>query len=211
MFAWDQDYGERAPEAFHNGLDFSGYPGGSSGVAVVSIAAGRVVDMKVDDNKSTPLGNYIWVDHGSFQSRYCHMLAASHSHLGIGSNILQGAKVGNIGNSGYATTGAHLHLDIFVNGARIDPQAFIRSHLSSTPTPTPITGDEEMGRLVLHPNGSVAFASTDGTFTTLNSMDQVNALVATGACPAEMIKLSDGFIWDLRLQVASRRKTQNEL
>lgn len=77
--------------------------------------------------------------------------------------------------------------------------------------PTPTAGDDDMGRLVLHPNGSVAFAANDGTFTTLSSMDQVNALVATGACPAEMIRLQDGFIWDLRLQVAARRKSQNEL
>lgn len=77
---------------------------------------------------------------------------------------------------------------------------------------TPNTGvEEDMGRLVRHPNGSVAFAATDGTFTVLNTMDEVNALVATAAAPAEMINLPDGFIWDLRIQVAQKRKVQNEV
>ncbi|WP_025156885.1 M15 family metallopeptidase [Leifsonia aquatica] len=86
------------------------------------------------------------------------------------------------------------------------------SYTGSGPNPTPVpTQEEDMGQLVKHPNGSVAFAATDGTFTVLTSMDEVNALVATGAAPATLNALPDGFIWNLRLQVAQKRKTQNEI
>lgn len=87
----------------------------------------------------------------------------------------------------------------------------IYSDTDTSTNPPPTRTDTEMGQLVVHPNGSVAFAATDGTFTVLSTMDEVNALVATGACTSTMNRLADSFIWDLRVGIAQKRKTQNDV
>ncbi|RDV44596.1 hypothetical protein DOE76_12650 [Leifsonia sp. ku-ls] len=139
-------------------------------------------------------------------------IPASHVGLVIGTNGSSCETIeGNAGSNPWSSSVVHHNYGRV--GSRYAYPVYADQDSSSNPPPIanqPGT-DEEMGRLVKHPNGSVAFAATDGTFTILSTMDEVNALVATGAAPAEMINLSDGFIWNLRLQVAQKRKTQNEV
>lgn len=117
---------------------------------------------------------------------------------------------GNAGSNPWPSSVVHHNIGRI--GTRYAYPVYSAWDTSPTTPPTGQSGmDEEMGRLVHHPNGSVAFAATDGTFTVLTTMDQVNALVATGACPAEMINLPDPFIWNLRLDIAQMRKAQNEI
>lgn len=169
MFNQNQDFGPRdlAISPYHNGLDFSGYSPSSDGEVISAIAAGSVIAKQVDADKSTSLGNFIHVQHDGYQSRYCHMQAGSHAHLTVGSYIGQGIRVGNIGNTGTATTGAHLHLDVYENGTRIDPQAFIRAHLDDPATDLPRTNRGKKMQIVLHTNHN-----PDG------SIDQLHYLVS---------------------------------
>lgn len=126
-----QDFGDRdlLESTYHHGLDFGWNAYRPKGTPVVAIAPGVVVERQDDSYKSTTLGNFIRVRHDGYDSRYCHMVAGSHTHLGVGATVNQGTRVGNLGDTGSLSFGEHLHLDIYVNDVRIDPQAFIRSRL----------------------------------------------------------------------------------
>lgn len=76
---------------------------------------------------------------------------------------------------------------------------------------TPITQQEEdpdMSRIIHHPNGSMALAGSDGTFVPLTTMDEVAALIGTGAVPKDYVNLSDGLMWNLRTAIAARKAAQ---
>jgi hypothetical protein len=137
-------------------------------------------------------------------------IPASHVGLVIATNGSSCETVeGNAGGNPWSSSVVHHNFGRV--GSRYAYPVYSDKDSTTNPLPSQPGTDEEMGRLIHHPNGSVAFAATDGTFTVLSSMDEVNALVATGACPAEMINLSDAFIWSLRIQIAQKRKTQNEV
>jgi murein DD-endopeptidase MepM/ murein hydrolase activator NlpD len=67
-------------------------------------------------------GNFIIVSHGGgFQSMYAHLSATS---VLQGSTVVQGTKIGEVGNTGYST-GPHLHFAVFKNGRAIDPRELL--------------------------------------------------------------------------------------
>ena len=150
MFLEDQDYGYRDESSWggddwHNGIDFSNYPGGSGGIPIQTIASGTVILRGYDYY----LGNIVKVDHGGgLVSWYCHMQYGSHTHLSQGQPINQGDRVGNIGDTGASSDGNHLHLEIHVGGSRVDPQAFIRNNLGTGPGNDPF--DEGVDMLLIH-------------------------------------------------------------
>ncbi len=121
-------YGERvAPcrgcSSFHKGTDFT--PGGGS--AIYAIAAGTVTHAEVSDYG---MGNNIIIDHVingvRVQSLYAHMQMNS-SPLQLGDVVNVGDYVGLVGDTGTAI-GAHLHLEIHVNGVQIDPYAWLKAN-----------------------------------------------------------------------------------
>jgi murein DD-endopeptidase MepM/ murein hydrolase activator NlpD len=102
---------ERNP---HSGLDFA-VP---AGTPIKSPAAGEVI----------LLGDYffngrtLFVDHGQgLISMFCHL---SKIDVKVGDQLERGAVVGRVGSTGRAT-GPHLHWNLSLNDARIDPAIFI--------------------------------------------------------------------------------------
>lgn len=102
---------ERNP---HSGLDFA-VP---AGTPVKAPAAGRV----------TLVGDYffngktVFIDHGQgFVSMFCHLSAID---VKAGDEVARGAVVGRVGATGRAT-GPHLHWNVSLNDARVDPAIFI--------------------------------------------------------------------------------------
>lgn len=74
---------------------------------------------------------------------------------------------------------------------------------------TPIEQEEDdMSRIIHHPNGSMALAGSDGTFIPLTTMDEVAALIGTGAVPKDYVNLADGLMWNLRTAIAARKAAQ---
>ncbi|HEY3514539.1 MAG TPA: peptidoglycan DD-metalloendopeptidase family protein [Kribbella sp.] len=76
-------------------------------------------------------GWHIVIDHGSgVQSTYSHL-----SQLGVhaGDKVQTGQRIGLSGNTGN-TTGPHLHFEIKVNGAFVDPVGWLNSHAGSSDT-----------------------------------------------------------------------------
>ena len=184
-----------------------------AGRATRAVAAGTVV--MTDHSTSGSGGRLIYIDHDDgAKSDYLHL---SRIDVGVGQRVASGQQLGLTGASADGSengVGAHLHISLHLGagaahgtrGGSVDFEKYVGSGVSAAPAPRE---DEEMGRLVRHPNGSVAFAATDGTFTILNTMDEVEALKATGAVTGDMIQLSDPFIWNLRVGIAQKRKGQN--
>lgn len=102
---------ERNP---HAGLDFA-VP---AGTPIKSPAAGKVI--LIGDYFFN--GNTVFVDHGQgFISMFCHM---SKIDVKPGDSVARGGVVGKVGSTGRAT-GPHMHWNVSLNDARVDPAIFI--------------------------------------------------------------------------------------
>lgn len=102
---------ERNP---HSGLDFA-VP---AGTPIKSPAAGKVI---LTGNYFFN-GNTVFVDHGQgFISMFCHM---SKIDVKVGDLVARGGVVGKVGATGRAT-GPHMHWNVSLNDARVDPAIFI--------------------------------------------------------------------------------------
>jgi len=63
-------------------------------------------------------GNVVLLDHGGgYQSLFAHL---DRVDVQPGQQVDAGQVIGTLGNSG-RTTGPHLHLELLLNGQRIDP------------------------------------------------------------------------------------------
>ena len=102
---------ERNP---HSGLDFA-VP---AGTPIKTPANGKVI---LTGNYFFN-GNTVFVDHGQgFISMFCHL---SKIDVKSGQVLTRGAGVGKVGSTGRAT-GPHMHWNISLNDARVDPAIFI--------------------------------------------------------------------------------------
>ncbi len=102
---------ERNP---HAGLDFA-VP---AGTPIKTPANGKVILV----GNYFFNGNTVFVDHGQgFISMFCHM---SKIDVKPGQLLSRGAVVGKVGSTGRAT-GPHMHWNISLNDARVDPAIFI--------------------------------------------------------------------------------------
>lgn len=67
-------------------------------------------------------GKTVFIDHGQgLISMFCHLLAID---VSLGQTVKRGEAVGKVGATGRAT-GPHLHWNISLNNARVDPAIFI--------------------------------------------------------------------------------------
>ncbi len=107
---------------FHEGVDFT--PG--SGVDIQAIADGVVSLVAYDGG----LGNHVVIDHvingQKVQSVYAHMIAGS-QRVTVGQQVKVTDIVGKVGSTG-ASTGAHLHLEIHLDGVPVDPFVWLKAN-----------------------------------------------------------------------------------
>ena len=102
---------ERNP---HSGLDFA-VP---AGTPVKAPAAGKVILVGAYFFN----GRTVFVDHGQgLVSMFCHL---SQIGVKVGDELARGAVLGKVGATGRAT-GPHLHWNVSLNDARVDPSIFI--------------------------------------------------------------------------------------
>ncbi len=103
------------PRNPHSGLDFAA----PTGTPVKSPANGRV--LLIGDYYFN--GLTIFIDHGhGVISMFCHL---SQIHLLPGDVVNRGDVVGAVGSTG-RSTGPHLHWNVSLNNARVDPALFLR-------------------------------------------------------------------------------------
>jgi murein DD-endopeptidase MepM/ murein hydrolase activator NlpD len=96
---------------FHTGVDFTaGY-----GTPVVAARSGRVISASYD---AGGYGNLIVISHGAgVTSWYAHL---NRIRVGSGAYVGQGARIGDVGSTGFST-GPHLHFEVHVRGAAVAP------------------------------------------------------------------------------------------
>ena len=98
----------------HEGIDVAG----SSGTPIAAAAGGTVILAGPQGG----YGNLVVVDHGGgLSTAYAHLSSIS---VGVGQAVGQGAVVGGMGTTGHST-GVHLHFEVRVNGAAVDPLGYL--------------------------------------------------------------------------------------
>jgi murein DD-endopeptidase MepM/ murein hydrolase activator NlpD len=112
----------RGKEGFHGGIDLAA----PTGTDVYAAAAGKVIESRY----SSGYGNFIVIAHDNgYKTRYAHL---SRSHARIGHLVQEGDLIGKVGATGRivkrtsSSSGAHLHFEVYRNGAWVDPIAYMR-------------------------------------------------------------------------------------
>jgi murein DD-endopeptidase MepM/ murein hydrolase activator NlpD len=108
--------------SFHEGVDF--IPG--VGTPIGAVADGTVTYAAYDGS----FGYHVIVDHNingqKVQSLYAHMLAGSIKVV-VGQQVTVTQELGQVGSTGHST-GAHLHLEIHLDGTPVDPFAWLKAN-----------------------------------------------------------------------------------
>ena len=104
----------RGGRAFHKGIDFEA----DVGDPVVAVADG-VVSFS---GMRSGYGNTVEIDHGNgYVTRYAHN---SRLERKVGSLVRAGQEIAKAGSTG-RSTGAHVHFEVWKNGAAVNPHKFL--------------------------------------------------------------------------------------
>ena len=99
----------------HNGVDWAA----PTGTPIVAVADGKVNYAGVAGG----YGNVVYLDHsGGVQTRYAHMHKFGDG-IRTGSSVAAGQVIGYVGTTG-RSTGPHLHFELRVAGAPVDPLTY---------------------------------------------------------------------------------------
>jgi len=102
--------------AFHEGLDFLA----EVGTPIRAAASGIVLSAE----RTPDYGNIVKIDHGSgVETRYAH---TSKMLVKAGDRVEKGQVIAEVGNTG-RSTGPHLHFEVRLNGASLDPRKYLKS------------------------------------------------------------------------------------
>lgn len=102
--------------SFHTGVDFGA---GMSTPPIYSVAPGKVIYAGWN---SWGYGNLIKVDHGNgVVTYYAHLSSVG---VSVGQTVEKGQHIGNVGSTGNST-GPHLHFEVRLNGAHLNPLPFL--------------------------------------------------------------------------------------
>ena len=100
--------------AFHPGVDIAA----SYGTDVDAAGDGMVIEA----GRDAGYGRSVLIDHGDgISTRYGHL---SRIFVVVGEQVKRGEVVGAVGMSG-RTTGPHLHYEVLIHGAPVNPSRFL--------------------------------------------------------------------------------------
>lgn len=95
---------------FHAAIDLAA----PTGTPLYAAMDGRVSSL----GYSSVYGKYLILSHaGGYQTMYAHL---NEYRTEKGARVSQGARIGDVGNTGYST-GSHLHFAVFKNGRALNP------------------------------------------------------------------------------------------
>ena len=100
---------------YHSGMDLAA-PGGSP---ILAAASGKVI---IAGNTGNGYGNYVVIDHGGgITTLYGH---CSKLLVKKGQSVSRGQQIAKVGSTGLST-GNHLHFEVRVKGACVNPRKYI--------------------------------------------------------------------------------------
>lgn len=103
----------------HRGIDFAT----SCWSPIYAAASGRVIFAAA----ASSWGNYIKIDNGGgIITGYAHIADGGYN-VGVGQYVNAGQVIAYVGNTG-ASSGCHLHFEVYQNGTRIDPAPVLLAH-----------------------------------------------------------------------------------
>jgi murein DD-endopeptidase MepM/ murein hydrolase activator NlpD len=112
---------------FHKGVDI----GSPDGTPVHAPAAGRILKA----GAGSGYGREIEIDHGNgITTVYGHLSAYN---VTAGETVVKGQVIGFVGHSG-RTTGSHLHYEVQIRGAAVNPHKYLRTTMAQLGGP--VTG-----------------------------------------------------------------------
>jgi murein DD-endopeptidase MepM/ murein hydrolase activator NlpD len=102
-------------KAFHEGLDFTA----NTGTPIRAAADGIVSSTE----QGGAYGKLVKIEHGAgLETRYAH---TSRILVKVGERVTKGQVVAEVGSTG-RSTGPHLHYEIRLNGAALDPRKYLK-------------------------------------------------------------------------------------
>lgn len=102
--------------AMHSGIDFRG----AYGQPILAAAPGKVAYV----GSRQGYGNVVELDHGKgLMTRYAHL---SGYGVKVGQTVARGQSIARMGSTG-RSTGTHLHFEVRVNGAAVNPRPFLEA------------------------------------------------------------------------------------
>jgi len=106
--------------AMHEGVDFVAEPG----TPIHAAAAGVVINVE----RHPQYGNMVEIDHGDdLVTRYAH---AARVTARVGALVKRGDKIAEVGSTG-RSTGPHLHFEVRLRGAAVNPARFLEQAKSA--------------------------------------------------------------------------------
>lgn len=98
----------------HKGRDYAA----DSGSPIYAAASGTVTTVSYNSAR----GNYVVINHSNgLSTLYQHCSAI---HVGVGQSVSVGQNIAAVGSTG-ASTGPHLHFEVWVNGTPVDPRLYL--------------------------------------------------------------------------------------
>lgn len=95
---------------------------------IYAVADGIVTAAGWHDHPTASYGNYVQILHGKddqgreFSTLYAHMISTP--LVSEGQTVVKGQCIGYVGSTGYST-GNHLHLEMKIDGTRVDPLDYV--------------------------------------------------------------------------------------
>lgn len=112
---------------------------------ILAAAAGTVIETYTGNGYNGGWGRRIRIDHG-------HGIVSAYSHIrpgGVlvspGQQISAGQLIAHMGSSG-ASTGTHLHYELYENGVRVDPEPYFSRDLPGTAVAPAPAGSGSLGQ-----------------------------------------------------------------
>jgi hypothetical protein len=109
------------PKGRHSGLDF----GWASGDDIFAAGDGIVSYVFEDAGYNQGWGRRVIIRHTDrAETTYNHMKPGG-VHVDEGQRVSAGRHIGDMGESGEAPNGRHLHFELYIDGVRVDPQPYL--------------------------------------------------------------------------------------
>ncbi|WP_426516138.1 M23 family metallopeptidase [Diaminobutyricibacter sp. McL0618] len=196
-----QGHKDRHPPSVNPGVDF----GCAYGSIVVAAKAGTV--NTADPSPSGSGGRVVYIDHddGS-QTQYLHL---SRVDVVSGQKVATRQQIALSGGSAFDSdhgVAPHCHVSLYLQGVNSDFMLHASAAGAQDERAAVLEEEEEdMGKFIRLPSGTIGYVGPDGHLTKLNDMDEVRSIEAVGLAKIdEMIQLPDTLIWTKLESISAR-------